>query len=92
MFRKLIVLSVLALSACASYPDARYGAREPIYSDGSYYSPSAEGYGDYYYAPESYGYYDDFYDPYYSSRFGYGSPFWGSQSAWCPYGHHYGYV
>jgi hypothetical protein len=94
MLRNLIVVCVLALSGCVSYSDARYGAREPVYSDGSYYSPSAEGYGDYYYAPESYGYHDDFgYDAYrYSNRY-YRGPFWMSgQSPWCSYGYRYGYV
>jgi hypothetical protein len=87
MLRKLAVLSVLALSACASYPDARY-AREPVYRDGSYYSPAGDGYGDYYYAPEyrdddyyRYGY-DGFYgDPWYG-RYGYG---YGGFSGWCGY-------
>lgn len=95
MLRKLIVVCVLALSGCVSYPDARY-AHEPVYRDGSYYSPSGEGYGDYYYAPESSYYYDDYdyyHDSYrYSNRY-YRGPFWLSgQSPWCSYGHRYGYV
>jgi hypothetical protein len=77
MFRKLFVLAALALSGCASYGPAQYGDRAPVYRDGSYYSPSASGYGDYYYAPEYR--YDDYYDYYDGFGYGYG------------YGHGYGY-
>jgi hypothetical protein len=76
MLRTLIVLAALALSGCASYGPSYRDERAPVYRDGSYYSPSASGYGDYYYAPE-YRYYDSYYDDY-----GYG---WGY-----PYGYGYG--
>jgi len=71
MFRTLFVLAALLLSGCASYGTARYGETTPVYRDGSYYSPSASGYGDYYYAPEyRYDYYDDF-----GYGYGYGYPY-----------------
>jgi hypothetical protein len=84
MFRILIVLAALALSGCATYSNTYHGERQAVYRDGSYYSPSSDGYGDYYYAPE-YRYHDDYFgyhDPYGYGSFGYGNPY-GYGSRWC---------
>jgi hypothetical protein len=92
MFRTLIVLAALALSGCASYGTSYGDARAPVYRDGSYYSPSAQGYGDYYYAPEYRydGYYDDFYGygypyGYGGYGYGYGSPYGLGSSRYCSF-------
>ncbi len=81
-FRQLVfaISLVAGLGACASSPD--YGMR---YQDGSYYSPAAEGRGDYYVGAEtrrSY-YYSDDYDLFFGSGYGwYDSPFY-SYGGYC---------
>lgn len=74
-YRNALIAAALALglAGCASYSSG-YGT-EAVYRDGSYYSPSDAGYGDYYYAPEPRDYYYDYYgqDPFYGSPlYGYG--------------------
>jgi hypothetical protein len=84
MLRTLIVIAALALSGCATYGGNQYGEHQAVYRDGSYYSPSADGYGDYYYAPE-YRYHDSYYD--YGFPYSYGGyPY----SYGYPYGYRYG--
>ena len=90
MLRTLTILAVLALSGCATYSDTRMSERV-VYRDGSYYSPSADGYGDYYYAPEYR--YDDYYDRYwYSNRYDFFPYSYGYRSCAfsyrrCPFGY-----
>src|SRR5688572_11694843 len=71
---RLIALPLLLLAGCTTYYGDGY--REPYYSDGGYYYPAEDGYGDYYAAPE-YDYYD----------YGYSSyvPFWGLDRYGCGY-------
>jgi hypothetical protein len=94
MFRTLIVLVALALSGCASYGPSYRSEREPVYRDGSYYSPSASGYGDYYYAPEYR--YDSYYDDFgYDFGYPYGNGFGGHRFCSfryrpCSYGSYWG--
>jgi hypothetical protein len=84
MRRIILLLAALALSGCATYSSPYRGERA-VYSDGSYYSPSADGYGDYYYAPE-YRYNDYYYDRFwYSSRY----DFLYGQGRWCSFGYHH---
>ena len=82
-YRQALIAITLAcgLGACATTSD--YGLS---YQDGGYYSPAAEGQGDYYVGADyqrSYYVYDD-YDLFFGSRFGgwYDSPFY-SYGGYC---------
>ncbi|MBS7457133.1 hypothetical protein [Coralloluteibacterium stylophorae] len=44
-----VLAAALLLGGCATYHSSDYGYRRAVYSDGSYYYPEADGYGDYYY-------------------------------------------
>lgn len=71
----LLALSLaLSLGGCASY--SSHYRDDIVYRDGSYYSPSRDGYGDYYYAPE----------PSYDSYYDYGfAPPWGWSGLHCDF-------
>jgi hypothetical protein len=89
MLRTLIVLAALAISGCATTGGHSYNQRQAIYRDGSYYSPSVDGYGDYYYAPE---YRDAYYDHFGYGFHGYGYPYGWNRGCMlryrpCPWGY-----
>lgn len=88
MSRRLVLLAslmLLGLSGCMTVNDDYY--RQGHYSDGGYYYPAEDGYGDYYQGPEQvdYRYYDSYsYSPFWSlDRYSCGahyscSPYWNS--------------
>ncbi len=107
MSRRLVLLAsllLLGLSGCVTMNEGYY--REGYYSDGGYYYPAEDGYGDYYQGPEDidYRYYDSYsYEPFWRlDRYACGayyscSPYWNSYyrrpySGWSlSFGSHWSY-
>ncbi|WP_146907774.1 hypothetical protein [Arenimonas daejeonensis] len=71
-----LLLILILLAGCTTYSGNHY--RDGYYSDGGYYYPAEDGYGDYYAAPD-YGYDYDYYDYGYSTY----TPFWGLHRYGC---------